>query len=142
MIENTLNKIPSSLPLKEYYLSSSYGIRTHPILRKRLKHDGIDIAGRHKTPIYSTADGIVVFTGNKGSYGKLVKIKHPLGFQTYYGHLSKISVKSGDIIKRGDIIGLQGNTGRSTGSHLHYEVRYKGQTYNPAQFLKVGQENY
>jgi murein DD-endopeptidase MepM/ murein hydrolase activator NlpD len=137
-LENKINALPLSTPLSGYYVSSNFGKRRNPVTRRRTIHVGLDMAGTYKTPIYSTAKGTVVFAGYKGSYGKLVKIKHDSGIYTYYGHLNKIKVKPGDKVKRGQVIGNQGNTGRSTGQHLHYEVRLNGEPYNPKNFLRTG----
>lgn len=137
-LENKINALPLSSPMSQYYVSSNFGNRRNPITRRRTVHIGLDMAGAYKTPIYSTANGTVIFAGRKGSYGKLVKIKHDSGISTYYGHLSKIKVKAGDKVARGQVIGNQGNTGRSTGQHLHYEVRLNGEPYNPKNFLRTG----
>ncbi len=100
-------------------------------------HAGIDLSGPVGTPIYATADGVISDAGwNSGGYGNLVKIDHGRGIETRYGHLSKIGVLAGQRIKRGDLIGRMGSTGRSTGSHLHYEVRIDGRAVNPIPFMK------
>ena len=100
-------------------------------------HAGIDLSGPVGTPIYATADGIVSDAGwNSGGYGNLVKIDHGRGIETRYGHLSKIVVRAGQRVKRGELIGRMGSTGRSTGSHLHYEVRIDGRAVNPIPFMK------
>ena len=100
-------------------------------------HAGIDLAGAIGTPIYATADGVVGRSEwNSGGYGNLVELDHGHGIQTRYGHLSKSMVTAGQRVKRGDMIALMGSTGRSTGSHLHYEVRIDGKAVNPVPFMQ------
>jgi murein DD-endopeptidase MepM/ murein hydrolase activator NlpD len=100
-------------------------------------HPGIDLAGATGTPIYATADGVITTAGyNSGGYGNLIKIDHGRGIETRYGHLSAILAKSGQRVTRGQLIGKMGSTGRSTGSHLHYEVRIDGRPVNPVPFMK------
>ncbi|MCY3984903.1 MAG: DUF5930 domain-containing protein [Roseovarius sp.] len=126
---------PFAHPIRnKYRFTSPYGMR-----RGRM-HNGADFASRHGTPIYATADGIVLETGWYGGYGKMVKLKHEFGFETRYAHLSKIRVKPGEKISRGQIIGDMGNTGRSTGTHLHYEIRVNGTPVNPMNFIKAGRD--
>lgn len=116
-------------------LSSGYGYRRHPISGKRDFHQGIDISNRSGTPIYATADGEVIYVGRKYKMGKYIKIRHSYGFDTLYGHLSEYSVRKGQKVSKGDIIGRMGSTGESTGPHLHYEViRYKRHR-NPVKYL-------
>ena len=100
-------------------------------------HSGVDIPGQYATPIYATADGVVGRTGWVGGYGNLVEIEHGRGIQTRYGHLSSILVAPGKRVKRGDLVALMGSTGRSTGNHLHYEVRIDGRAVNPVPFLQT-----
>jgi murein DD-endopeptidase MepM/ murein hydrolase activator NlpD len=100
-------------------------------------HAGIDLAGPVGTPIYATADGTVAEAGyNNGGYGNLIKLDHGRGIETRYGHLSSFTVRAGDRVKRGQMIGRMGSTGRSTGSHLHYEVRIDGRAVNPIPFMR------
>ena len=101
---------------------------------------GIDLAAPTGTPTLATADGVVTFAGTFSSYGNLVKIKHAFGYETRYGHLSKIRVKKGQRVSRGESIGGMGNTGRSTGTHLHYELRYKGKALNPMNYIKAAKD--
>jgi murein DD-endopeptidase MepM/ murein hydrolase activator NlpD len=117
------------------WLSSRVGTRSDPITGDRDFHPGLDIAADHGTPVYATADGIVASAGRESGYGNLVVLSHEYGLETRYGHLSKFLVKSGDKVKRGDVIARVGSTGRSTGSHLHYEVRVNGRLLNPLQLL-------
>lgn len=132
----TLKSTPLGRPV-ETSISSSFGKRRDPFNGKPAFHAGIDFRGRIGDPIRVTADGKVIFAGRNGSYGKLIKICHGSGYTTRYAHLDRLSVRSGDRVTRGQEIGSMGNTGRSTGPHLHYEVRLNGSPINPAQFLKV-----
>jgi murein DD-endopeptidase MepM/ murein hydrolase activator NlpD len=138
-LEKFIHFAPLSKPMNNYYVSSSYGERTDPIRRVRAVHSGMDFVGREGEKILSPSVGKVIFAGKFGAYGTGIVIDHGYGITTRYGHLAKINVKEGDAVKRGDIIGTQGSTGRSTGSHLHYEVRYKNSPLNPKKFLQAGQ---
>lgn len=129
--------VPSDKPVKTAEFTSSFGVRNDPFGRGAAMHAGIDLAGPHGTPIYATADGTVTDAGfNSGGYGNLVKLDHGRGIETRYGHLSAFSVRAGDRVKRGQLIGRMGSTGRSTGSHLHYEVRIDGRAVNPIPFMR------
>lgn len=114
-------------------LSSGFGRRWHPVLKKRRMHSGIDIAAPRGTPIYATGDGKVKYVGRKGSYGKMIELRHGDGITTRYGHMSKYKkgLGVGAKVKRGDVIGYVGSTGRSTGNHVHYEFRVNNQAQNP-----------
>ena len=137
-LEEMVNKMPFARPMKNYYISSKYGYRIDPITKKRAMHRGLDFVGPYKEEIISPSPGKVILAGRYSQYGKAIVIDHGYGITTRYGHLSKIKVKKGDTVQKGDVIGLQGNTGRSTGSHLHYEVRYRNLSLNPAKFIKAG----
>ena len=117
------------------WLSSSVGRRTDPITGGDDFHHGLDISADAGSPIYSTADGTVTVARREGAYGNLVTIDHGYGLETRYGHMSKFDVKVGAKVKRGDIVGRVGSTGRATGPHLHYEVRVNGRLLNPLQLL-------
>ena len=117
------------------WLSSTVGNRRDPINGGRDFHEGLDISADRGTPVYATADGTVSSAGYEGGYGNLIVLTHEYGLETRYGHLSKFLASPGAKVKRGDIIGLVGSTGRSTGSHLHYEVRVNGRLLNPLQLL-------
>ena len=117
------------------WLSSRVGARQDPITGDRDFHQGLDISADNGTPVYATADGIVSAAGREGGYGNLVVVDHEYGLETRYGHLSRFMVSPGAKVKRGDVIGLVGSTGRSTGAHLHYEVRVNGRLLNPLQLL-------
>lgn len=138
-LEKAVHKMPLTYPMAEYYLSSGFGKRKDPFRNRWAMHKGLDFVGKINAEIYSTSPGIVKKAGRYGAYGKFIEIDHGNGFTTRYGHLNKIMVKKGQQVQRGELIGLQGNTGRSTGSHLHYEVRFNKRAYNPMKFLKAGQ---
>ena len=129
--------IPSAQPVQSMALTSNFGVRIDPFRGGRAMHAGVDIPGPYATPIYATADAVVGRTGWIGGYGNLVELEHGKGIQTRYGHLSSILVGPGKRIKRGELIGLMGSTGRSTGNHLHYEVRIDGRAVNPTPFLQT-----
>ena len=129
--------IPSEKPVKIAAFTSGYGTRADPFNGSVARHMGIDLAGPIGTPIYATADGVVSSAGwNSGGYGNLIKLDHGRGVETRYGHLSAILVSVGQHIVRGQQIARMGSTGRSTGSHLHYEVRIEGKAVNPIPFMK------
>ncbi|MBX7541661.1 M23 family metallopeptidase [Qipengyuania sphaerica] len=127
--------IPSRMPLLDARMSSDYGDRTHPVLKRRMGHKGVDLAAPTGTPIYATADGFVSKAERYSSYGNYVAIEHGARIQTRYAHMSRIAVADGSWVKKGDIIGYVGSTGRSTGPHLHYEVRIDGQAVNPVPYM-------
>lgn len=129
-----VEKMPLAVPVhNSFRYTSPFGRRWGRA------HEGIDLAAPVGTPIYATADGTVTWAGWQSGYGNLIKIQHELGTETRFGHLSKIKVKVGQKISRGTLIGAMGNTGRSTGSHLHYEVRVNGTAVNPMTFIKAAQ---
>jgi murein DD-endopeptidase MepM/ murein hydrolase activator NlpD len=128
--------IPSIQPIAKFTFTSAYGVRSDPFQGSAAMHAGIDLASPTGTPIYATADGIVDRAEWFGGYGNMVEIEHGKGIATRYGHMSKISARAGERVKRGDLIGYVGSTGRSTGSHLHYEVRIDGRAVNPVPFLQ------
>ncbi len=129
--------VPSDKPVKNADFTSGYGVRSDPFKGRAAMHAGIDLAGPVGTPIYATADGTVGDAGyNSGGYGNLVKLDHGRGIETRYGHLSAILVRPGQRVSRGQVIGRMGSTGRSTGSHLHYEVRIENRAVNPIPFMK------
>jgi len=130
--------VPSDKPVKmNVEFTSGFGVRSDPFHAGAAMHPGIDLAGSYGTPIYATADGTVLRAGwNSGGYGNLVEIDHGRGITTRYGHMSAVLVRAGDHITRGQQIGRMGSTGRSTGNHLHYEVRIDGRAVNPIPFMK------
>jgi murein DD-endopeptidase MepM/ murein hydrolase activator NlpD len=136
-LQDGVISVPSDKPVKTAAFTSGYGVRSDPFKGGAAMHAGIDLSGPVGTPIYATADGVVTTAGyNNGGYGNLVKIEHGRGIETRYGHLASMSVSAGQRITRGQVIGRMGSTGRSTGSHLHYEVRIDGRAVNPIPFMK------
>jgi murein DD-endopeptidase MepM/ murein hydrolase activator NlpD len=136
-VEPAAIAIPSAEPVQGTSLTSGYGVRSDPFRGRAAMHAGIDLAGPLGTPIYATADGKVERAEwNNGGYGNLVELNHGHGIQTRYGHLTRYVVTAGQDVKRGQLIAYMGSTGRSTGSHLHYEVRIDGQAVNPIPFLQ------
>lgn len=129
-----LSSKPSGWPARGW-LTSNFGIRNSPFSNARTMHEGIDIAARVGTPVYATAAGIVSRAHVENGYGKLVVIDHGYGYKTFYGHNSKLMVKVGQRVKRGDLVASSGNTGTSTGPHVHYEVRLNGVPLNPRKFI-------
>lgn len=127
--------VPSRMPLEGAALTSGFGMRTHPVLGGRRQHQGIDLAAPSGTPVYATADGIVSRADWFSSYGLFISIEHGASMQTRFGHLSRLAVAAGDSVKKGDLIGYVGSTGRSTGPHLHYEVRVEGLAVNPIPYM-------
>ena len=138
LLRNIFLSVPLAAPMEKYYVTSSYGYRKDPYTKRRAFHKGIDLGAAWGSDIVSTASGKVSFVGNYGSYGKSVFIDHWNGIQTRYAHLSKIFVKKGEIVDLGFAIGKIGNTGRSTGKHLHYEIKVYDKARNPYPFLKIG----
>jgi murein DD-endopeptidase MepM/ murein hydrolase activator NlpD len=128
--------IPSQRPVDAMTFTSSFGVRSDPFHGGAAMHAGVDIPGPYGTPIFATADGIVGRAGRASGYGNLVELDHGRGIQTRYGHLSSIVVMQGQRVKRGDLIARMGSTGRSTGNHLHYEVRLDGSAVNPMPFMQ------
>jgi murein DD-endopeptidase MepM/ murein hydrolase activator NlpD len=137
-LEQGVSAIPSAQPVRtNSSFTSGFGVRSDPFRGRAAMHGGIDLAGPTGTPIYATADGIVGRSEyNNGGYGNLVEINHGQGIQTRYGHMSRLIAQPGQRVRRGDLIGLMGSTGRSTGSHLHYEVRIDGRAVNPLPFMQ------
>ena len=131
---NLLAATPAIRPT-DGWISSTFGYRKSPFTGLREFHKGLDIATRKGTPILATADGVVTFAGTKGLMGNLIVIDHGYGMVTRYAHIYKILKKRGDAVKKGDTIALVGSTGRSTGSHLHYEVHLNGIPVNPAKYI-------
>jgi murein DD-endopeptidase MepM/ murein hydrolase activator NlpD len=134
-------KMPFAMPLKTAHrMTSGFGYRRDPMGRGSRMHEGLDFAGAHGSPIMATADGVVVHAGWENGYGQLVSIRHDLGIETRYAHLSKIRVSVGEKVSRGDRIGDMGSTGRSTGTHLHYEIRIGKKAVNPMTYIKAARD--
>lgn len=136
--------VPNGYPMEHYNrISADYGYRVHPLFFTRHLHTGVDFATAIGTPVYATADGVVnAASFSTGGYGYLVKIDHSLGFMTYYAHLNKIVVQKGMFVKRGQLIAYSGNTGQSTGPHLHYEIRFLGNVIDPKNFMEWKMSNF
>ncbi len=133
--KEALERTPSISPVNGGFITSSFGWRKDPFTGRYKMHEGIDISAPYGTPVYATAKGRVVYAGFKGGYGLVVEIDHGNGTITRYAHLSKILVRAGQKVVRGDIIGRVGNTGRSTGPHVHYEVIVNGNARNPKLYI-------
>lgn len=136
---NGLHRLNSILPLGKPVksrITSNYGVRNDPFTGKPKKHRGIDFSGKIGTELMAVAPGRVISAGDRVGYGITVEIDHGLGFTTLYAHLSQIKVSRGDWVRPGTVIGLAGSSGRSTGPHLHYEIRYKGSPFDPTKFVK------
>lgn len=134
--KDKLAHIPSIIPidLKDYTMSSGYGYRRDPIYGTTKFHEGLDFAAKLGTPVFATADGTIKEADRMSGYGNCIEISHGFNYITRYAHLSEILVKPGQNIKRGEVIGKVGSTGKSTGPHLHYEVRYKDEPQNPVNY--------
>lgn len=129
-------RIPSVMPIniKDYTMSSGYGFRRDPVYGTAKFHEGLDFAAATGTPVFATADAVVEVAERKDAYGNCIDLNHGYNYLTRYAHLSQILVKPGQRVKRGEMIGKVGSTGKSTGSHLHYEVRFKGEPQNPVHY--------
>jgi len=133
----TQASVPSSMPLQGFVMTSDYGTRTHPILGGRRNHKGIDLAAPTGTPVYASADGLVSRAEPYSTYGNYIQIEHGGELQTRYAHLSGYAVMAGQSVRKGDLIGYVGSTGRSTGPHLHYEVRVAGEAVDPRPYMQT-----
>lgn len=123
------------MPVRSGYMSSNYGYRTDPFTGRAAFHGGIDFAGPTGTHVFSVAPGIVTFAGPKSGYGNLVEVSHGDGMSTRYAHASRVAVKVGDLVAKDQLVAYMGSTGRSTGSHLHYEVLRNGKQVDPASYI-------
>jgi murein DD-endopeptidase MepM/ murein hydrolase activator NlpD len=138
-VEQTILTVPLGSPvIGEADMTSPFGVRKHPIFRRMALHTGIDLRGDTGEPVRATATGKVTIAGRQGGYGNMVEISHGNGLATRFGHLSEISVKVGQVVRIGEIVGRIGSTGFSTGPHLHYETRVNGQPVDPQKFLRAG----
>lgn len=126
---------PTTWPVRGW-ISSGFGDRSNPVSGKFLLHTGVDIANDSGTPIRATADGTVSFAGWEGGYGKMVVVNHGNGYSSYYGHLSEIKAAVGKPVRRGEVLGLMGATGNTTGPHLHYEIRLYGAAVDPVKYME------
>ena len=135
-----LRKIPFKPPMLHFYISSDYGNRKHPKTGKISFHHGVDLAGTWQENVRVAAPGTVIYAGTEGSFGKVVRVQHAFGIVTTYAHLARITVRFGDYIGENHVIGKMGNTGRTAGAHLHYEVRVNNKSIDPVRFMTVGRE--
>jgi murein DD-endopeptidase MepM/ murein hydrolase activator NlpD len=135
-----LRKIPFKPPMLYFYISSDYGNRKHPKTGKTSFHHGVDLAGTWQENVRVTAPGTVIYAGTEGSFGKVVRVQHDFGLVTTYAHLARITVRLDDYIGENHVIGKMGNTGRSAGAHLHYEVRVNNKSIDPVKFMTVGRQ--
>lgn len=136
--------LPSGSPIEYNGITSKFGYRIHPTLNREEFHRGTDLKAQMDTPVYATADAMAEWSGfhKSSGYGNLVILEHVYGFKSYYGHLNKVVIKSGQFVKKGQLIGYTGNSGMSNGPHLHYEVRFIHRPLNPYYFVKWTQQNY
>jgi len=141
IMEKDLKKhaTPSGWPVRSGYITSKFGFRNHPIYKRTKFHAGVDFASKRGTPVLATADGVVVFSGWQSGYGRMVEIRHMDGLKTRYAHNQKNLVKEGDMVKKGQTIAKLGSTGRSTGPHVHFEVRKNGEAVNPLNYVGTKQ---
>jgi len=133
-----LDRLPITPPVDSYSISSRFGKRRDPFTKRKAFHGGVDLAGVRRTRVRATSPGVVTYVGWKGPYGRMVEIDHGLGLRTRYGHLHKILVKRGQKVDFRKKIGLMGTSGRSTGSHVHYEILFDGKPVDPMKFMKAG----
>lgn len=138
-LSESARDLPFGRPTVNASQTSGYGVRLDPFTRRPAYHSGLDFSGGHATPIYSTGPGVISYTGGRSGYGTVVEIDHGRGLKTRYAHLSSIAVRPGQRVAVGQRIAGMGSTGRSTGTHLHYEVWVNGRAQNPGRFLKAGQ---
>lgn len=138
LLHGILADMPLGQPLKESRHESGFGRRIDPFTGRLAFHAGMDLVGGERASVLASADGKVISAGWNGAYGNSVDIQHRYGIVTRYGHMSAINVREGDEVKKGQAIGVQGSTGRSTGAHVHYEVRYNGQAIDPSNFINAG----
>lgn len=138
-LDDAIESMPLGRPIAvNHYRTSSYGTRKDPFTKRPTFHEGIDFGSYRSAPILATAAGTVKFSGRRGGYGRMVEIDHGHGFVTRYAHLEKTFVKRGQSVAKGDKVGGMGSTGRSTSTHLHYEIHFQGRVYDPEKFLKAG----
>jgi murein DD-endopeptidase MepM/ murein hydrolase activator NlpD len=122
-------------PVEQGWISSRFGKRSDPINGRLAWHNGVDFAGREGSDVATVASGVVVFAGPRAGYGQMVEINHGGGFSSRYGHHQKLFVKVGDVVKKGEVIGLMGSSGRSTGPHVHFEVYKNGRVVDPSSYI-------
>lgn len=136
--------IPNNCPLEKCVVTSKFGWRTHPITGKKDYHKGTDLKAKRRTPVFATADGVVRYVQdqNEGAFGRVIIVSHNFGFETVYAHLRFTDVKVGDVVTKGQQIARSGNSGRSNGPHLHYEIRYASKLVDPKDYIQWNMKNY
>ena len=139
-LERGLTAIPQVMPADMRMISSGFGYRSDPLVGMRAMHEGMDFNAETGTPVVVAADGVVFSAAYHAEFGNLIEVDHGEGLLSRYAHLSRMDVRVGQLLRRGDLIGAIGSTGRSTGPHLHFEVRQQGVAQNPARFLKQGED--
>jgi murein DD-endopeptidase MepM/ murein hydrolase activator NlpD len=137
-LQSVVEHLPLDRPTAEGSISSGFGPRLDPFTGQPAYHEGLDIQGRSGAPVEATAAGQVVFAGASGPYGNMVEIDHGMGFKTRYAHLHRVAVKVGDAVARRQEIGTIGSSGRSAGTHLHYEIRFRDEALDPTNFIEAG----
>lgn len=137
-LQSVVKKMPFAVPLQGFYMTSKFGKRRDPVNHKWSMHYGLDFGSSPHASVFVTAPGKVTYAGWKGSFGKMVEVDHGAGIKTRYGHMSKVTVKTGQMINFGDKVGVIGNTGRSTGKHVHYEILFRDKALDPMKFIKAG----
>jgi len=130
--------LPAGRPIKRGWISSYFGMRTDPFTGRREHHKGVDLAGKAGSEVIAVAAGVVTWAGSRYGYGNLVEINHGNGYSTRYGHNESVLVSVGDTVRKGQALSLMGSTGRSTGPHVHFEVRFKGKTVDPKKYILAG----
>lgn len=137
-LRGLMSQLPLEEPVKNWTINSGFGVRKDPFTGALAQHQGLDMGGEMRSPLYATGDGKVTHADFDGNYGRMVEIDHGMGLMTRYGHMSRILVKKGDVVKKGTVIGQLGCSGRCSGPHVHYEVLNNGRPVNPLKFLKAG----
>jgi len=127
----------NNMPVRDAYISSNFGYRADPMTGRTAFHGGIDFAGTEGSDVYSVADGVVTYSGQRTGYGNVVEINHGDGLVTRYAHARAVAVKAGDMVSKDQLVAYMGSTGRSTGTHLHYEVLRNGKQIDPTTFIRV-----
>jgi len=139
-LQNLAAVMPLEKPLSKYWITSGFGVRKDPFTGGYARHLGLDFGGPYKSPVLSPGEGKVIHAGWRGKYGRMVEVDHGMGLTSRYGHLAKVSVEEGEYVGRGTELGLLGNSGRSSGPHLHFEVLYGGKQLNPLKFIRAGSD--
>ncbi len=137
-LQGVVRRLPLNPPLTTFAISSDFGKRRDPINRRRAVHHGLDMIAPLKSPVFATSAGVVTFSGVNGTYGRFIEIEHGAGLRTRFGHLHELLVKRGAVVKPGQRIASLGNSGRGTGAHLHYEIRFNDQPRDPMKFIQAG----